>query len=88
MSLSTPMIIIWYYTLPRSLARVSHGSIFAGALCSCNDERMFTIVQAKMELRDPQHLACSEIRAASLVDCAGTWSVFKKVRPHVCLRTW
>lgn len=39
--------------------------------------------QAKMELRDPQHLACSEIRAASLVDCAGSWSFFKKVHAYM-----
>mmetsp|Transcript_28277 Transcript_28277/g.45467 ORF Transcript_28277/g.45467 Transcript_28277/m.45467 type:complete len:181 (-) Transcript_28277:40-582(-) len=32
----------------------------------------------KFELRNISQLACSEIRAASLVDCASSWSFFKK----------
>lgn len=42
-----------------------------------------------MELRDAKHLACSEIRAASIVDCAGSWPFFKKVRAkcqNACLK--
>ena len=30
------------------------------------------------ELRDVSQLACSEIRAASFVDCADSWWLFKK----------
>ena len=46
---------------------------------------MVRSAQTKMELRDPQDLACSEIRAASLVDCAGSWSFFKKVHAYMPL---
>ncbi|EKX39940.1 hypothetical protein GUITHDRAFT_113932 [Guillardia theta CCMP2712] len=48
----------------------------------------FDHLEMKMDFRDPSQLACSEIRAASCVDCEKVWKVFKRhcVR-HVALRS-